>query len=99
MTVKWVKAGTQTMSLPALLNLFSTVGPKDVHVSGSAPSSPTGWPSGLSLARDSFRGDRRELQDELWALGSYVMEESHALTFATTKPNTGMITHAYNPST
>lgn len=98
MTVKWVKAGTQTMPLPALLNVFSTVGPKDVHVSGPAPSPPPGWPPGLSLVRNSFRGDIRELQYELWAHGPYVMEESHALTFATTKQNTGMITHAYNPS-
>lgn len=96
---KWVEAGTQAMPRPALLNLFSTVGPKDVHVSGSAPSPPTGWPPSLSLARDSSRVDLRQLQCELWAHGSYVMEESHALTFPTTKQNSGMITHTYNPST
>lgn len=52
---KWVEAGTQTMPLSALLNLFSTVGPNDVHVSGSAPSLPTGWPPGLSLAQRLFQ--------------------------------------------
>lgn len=46
---KWVEAGTQTMPLPALLNLFSTVGPKGVHVSGPAPSPPAGWLPGQSL--------------------------------------------------
>jgi hypothetical protein len=52
---KWVEAGTQTMPLPALLNLFSTVGPNNVHASGSAPSPPTGWPPGLSLAQRLFQ--------------------------------------------
>lgn len=95
MAAKWAEADNAP---PSPLELFSTVGPKDVHVSGSAPSPPTGWPLGLSLARDSSRGDIRELQYELRAHGSYV-GENHALTFAATKQNVGTITHTYNLST